>query len=305
MCSCSAVDYVTVGPDRIYTSDYAGKGIGSITYGGAQGNATGFFAQLPDGGTPQGLIEGADGAIYFTETGGKLSKLLPQTSQSTGASALITQWNDFLVGTVSTVGALSDGKGALWFTENNNASVVRMTTWGSILTRTPLTSGSQPNALALGNDGSTVWVTEKSSNKIAALDGNGTLLSEYAVPASCGSAPNFIALGGDGNMYFTEHPGTGVQGYLGIMTPSGGITCARNPDLGDSIGIAEGPDGNIWIAEYQAAALVKYDVVAHTMSAPVPLAGHVAGNPVTLVLGADGQLWFPTDPGHTMGAYHP
>ena len=275
---------MAIGADRVY---YSGSGgIGAVTYGGTAQSGV----SVSDGAVPQGMTEGINGAIYYAEAGKHLNEFEPSgTSQGT-----ITSWNDFEVTSYGTNSVVSDPNGNLWFAEDNNSAVIEMSPWGSLLARTALSSGGQPWHLAIGADAASIWVTERTANKIAKLNLSGSLLAEYNLPATnCGSSPNDITLGGDGNMYFTEDVGTGVQGYIGQVTSSGTISCVVNPNTGNSTGIAEGPDGNIWIAEHEADAIVKFNLSTQTFGTPFSTASE-GGNPEVMALGADGQLWFIT-----------
>lgn len=188
----------------------------------------------------------------------------------------------------------------LWFAEYNNDSVVRMTTWGSLLSRTSLSSGSHPLALAVAADGNSVWATENGSNKIAEFSMSGALLGEVAV--ATGSKPDDIAAGTDDNMYFTEDVGNGVQSYIGKVTQARSISYAAAPAVGPTSGMASVPDGNIWFMENQYPAIVRYDLSTGVMTQH-PIEGY--GNPQGLVAGADGQFWFVTNPGGYIVSYHP
>lgn len=286
-----ATQFVAVGENYIYWA--SGDAIGAVTYTGAVQEGQ----HSPDGDTINGMIEGTNGAMYYAETGPNLSELLPTAGESQGT---FTQWNDFLVTTGDTNAVISDPNGVLWFTEISNASVIRMTTWGSLLTRTALTASGAPRHLTVGSDNDSVWVTENAANKIAKLALTGALVAEYSLPANCGSGPNDIAVGSDGNVYFTES--TTGQGYLGQVTPSGAITCYENPQSGSTTGIVEGPDGNIWVAEHDAGYLVKFNVTTHTFGTPIAVP---TGKPQVLVLGADQEIWLATYPGGYVLSFQP
>jgi streptogramin lyase len=286
--------FMAVGPDRIY---YSGTGgIGAVTYDGLK--QTGVA--VPDGSVPAGLTEGVNGAIYYAGSSEHLAEFEP-TGTTQGN---FTLWNDFGVTSAGTNSVASDPNGALWFAEHNNNSVVAMTTWGSLLFRTTLASGSQPWHLAVGADRASMWVTERLGNKIAKLSLSGALVGEYAIPAGCGSAPNDIALGGDGNMYFSEDVANSVYAFIGQVTPSGTITCVQDPNIGDSTGIAEGPDGNIWILEHYANGLVKFNLSTQTFGSVYSTYAQGVGSGQVMALGADGELWFITSSNY-MVAFKP
>lgn len=292
---------ITVGPDRLYFTELAANKLGSITYSGVFGAEV----TLPDAAaSPGDVAEGIDGSIWFTEaTGSQVGALSPAT-QRTGT---ITTWNDFGVTSASTAMIISDPLGVLWVGEFSNASVLRMTTWGSLLSRTTLT-GSQPSGMAVGSDNATVWVAEEGGNKIAKLNSSGTLLAEYAVPS--GSSPYFIATGPDGNEYFTENvsaDGVLRQGYIGKVTPSGTMTMTPLPHLGSAAGIAAGPDGNMWFVEYNTPqpAMAQFNIATSAITEyAIPGPANTV-RPQRLVFAPDGQFWFTTDNYNTVDSFHP
>lgn len=287
---------IATGPDRIYFANNSPSGVGWISYQG-QFDSSGAFTN--DNGAANGITEGADGSMYFTEsTGSGLGRLSPNIAG--GGTGAITLWNDFGVSSIGTNNVVSDPNGVLWFTEFNNNSVVRMTTWGSLLSRTTLGAGAHPLSIAVSADGSSVWVTEYSANKIAKFNLSGTLLGEYDVTQ--GSAPDDIAAGVDGNMYFTEDILNGTS-YLGKVTYAGSIAYQAAPYTGAMSGIAPGPDGNMWFMEFSTPAIVQYNISTGVMTPHKLPSGY--GQPQGVVAGGDGQLWFIENPGSAIGSYHP
>lgn len=284
---------LAVGPDRLYYTLYSSNLVGSVSYSGVMG------PQISAPSNPNDIVEGVNGGMYVALYG--VSALGELAEDSFGGSIFGT-WNDFGVGSGGEAGVASDPNGVLWYAESNNNSVVRMTTYGSLLSRTQLAAGAVPGRIAVGADGNSVYVTEEATNKIAKLDLNGNLLTE--TPVSQGNTPTYIAAGQDGNMYFTEYLGgtcTG-SGYIGKLTSSGSLTMISVPSCGNQ-GIARGNDGNIWYLDHVGNKLYQLNISTDATTAYALPSGLVGA--YTLVSGADGQLWFTTQNSPYVTSFQP
>jgi virginiamycin B lyase len=254
-------------------------------------------------GNPEKLVEGANGGIYAAlATSGGLGEL---AEDSFGGDTFGT-WNDFGVTTVGTGSVVSDPNGVLWYAEPGNNSLIRMTTYGSLLSRVTLASGAAPYGLTVGPDQASIYVTEYATNAIAKYDLNGNLLSTTAVTS--GSGPNQITSGSDGNVYFTEYTSatcTGT-GYIGKLTPAGVLTMIATPDCG-GFGITSGSDGNIWFLNGEVDSVEQYNVTTGALT-PYTITSGCTGarrHPYDIVSGADGQLWFTCQNGPYVTAFQP
>ena len=85
---------------------------------------------------------------------------------------------------------VSGPDGALWFTENGNNQIGRITTAGDFTEYPIPTATSGPFGIASGPDGA-LWFTENAGNKIGRIATDGTV-TEFPVPtanASPSSSP--------------------------------------------------------------------------------------------------------------------
>lgn len=127
------------------------------------------------------------------------------------------------------------------------------------------------------------------SQATSPLAKRGATIREFSIPPGSG-APS-IVLGPSNAMWFTQ-PGTYPTykvNSIGRMTPDGATKTfpVRLSQCG-LIGLAVGPDGAIWLAEYQSGKIGRMlpdGVLANEFALPKL-------NPVFIINGPDGALWF-------------
>jgi len=266
-------------------------------------------------GTPNGIMAGSDGALWFTElVGNKIGRI-------TTAAA----FTEFTVPTTVTGGPYFTSSGpsgiaagpdsALWFTEVVGNKIGRISTSGSITefaVPTTVASGtygtsSAPQGIAAGSDGA-LWFTELAGNKIGRISTTGTV-TEFPVPTAA-SSPSFIASGPDGALWFTE----AVANKIGRITVAGTITEFPIPTATSAPGyIVAGPDGALWFSEVAgnkigristAGAVTEYPLVASLPGLPnntQSASGILCGLPEQITVGADGALWFAENTSNCVG----
>ncbi len=168
------------------------------------------------GGTPQGIVAGPDGNLWFTETwGNKIGRIT--------TAGVITE---FTVPTDSSLGNIAAGPdGNLWFTEENGNKIGRITTGGVITEFAIPTAGSYPVDITTGPDGN-LWFNEDGGNKIGQITTAG-VITEFAIPTT-GGTPCGITVGLDGNIWFAEGYGNKIgRVFLGgpaiQLPPDGAI----------------------------------------------------------------------------------
>ena len=266
---------ITAGPDgNLWFTDLRADFIGRIT---TSGHISEFH--VPNdavlepwksqgyGQAPDNITTGPDGNLWFTEfatdrvvqilPNGKFGKdyVLPRHPglPATDADASAPDW--------ITTGA----DGNLWFTESRFGGgplvgnrVTRLTLDG-VFTEFPIpTVDSRPHGIALGTDGR-LWFTEEAANNIAAVATSGQI-TEYAIPTA-GTFPEQIVQGPDGAMWFTEGagsaPGLGRIDVSGIVSEFASPTPPSTPQGIGAVGIALGPDSNIWFTEIQPNTIIR------------------------------------------------
>ena len=127
------------------------------------------------------------------------------------------------------------------------------------------------------------------SRALAAPAKPGATITEFSVVP--GSGPPFILLGPSNAMWYTQ-PGkypTYTANSVGRMTAGGAMaTFPVRPSQSGMVGFAFGPDGAIWIAEYQSGTIGRMlptGVLTNEFANP-------KFAPVFIVNGPDGALWF-------------
>lgn len=115
-------------------------------------------------------------------------------------------------------------------------------------------------------------------------------------------SPTAISVGLDGNLWFTVW-----SGALGRVTPAGTYTffSVPSPDTGigedaDLLGIAAGPDGNVWFTNRGAGAVGRLDPSSGdvTYFGPRPtITSFPISGAADLVAGPDGSLWYASTGG--------
>ena len=127
--------------------------------------------------------------------------------------------------------------GALWFTNNGNNSIGRITTTGDghELHRPGIDA---PSGIAAGPDGA-LWFTNSGNNSIGRITTTGTVtkLHRHRHQAPTGSRPDPTARSGSPTAATTRSDGSPRPGRSRNYTGAG---------IDDPIGITAGPDGALW-----------------------------------------------------------
>jgi virginiamycin B lyase len=154
--------------------------------------------------------------------------------------------------------------------------------------------GPQARGIATGADGG-LWVTEPVAYRLAQVPTSGSPIQEFAPPSSPCTAPParfcmaYFAADGAGNLWFTE-PTRNTLGRINPLDPTHTIVEFRLPSCGVDgcfpLGIATGPDGNVW-----------FTMVGGGIGRVTPI-GAISEFPITgvspqgIAPGADGQIYF-------------
>jgi virginiamycin B lyase len=253
------LDQIAVGSDnRLYFTEPRDDQIGSIDpfnpstslveYGTGDG--------MTPGARPEGITQGPDGLIWFTEAGlGKIGRLNP------AGTPKITEYpNVALGGGPSDITTGPDG--ALWFTEAVAGSVRQITTSGFISNPFPATAGSGPSGITNGPGG--LWFTESNTNAIGRIT-TGGVVSEFP---GTGAGPSAIAVGRDGALWFTESEAHSI----GRITSGGAITNHfPTPTAGsEPSDVTGGPDGALWFTERAADKIGRIETALPAPPPPPP-----------------------------------
>ena len=202
--------------------------------------------------------------------------------------------------------------GNMWFTNNANNSIGRITPGGAVTyfavptsSVSPSTSGPGLFAIAAGPDGN-MWFTALYENFVGKVTPAG-VITTYPVPTA-NSMPYGVTAGPDGNIWFTLDnangigritPG-GVMAEFPIPTPgSPGPTeiVADNNCVMCGFGITAGPLESLWFTIPAANLVGRITMTGVVSTLPVATAPPVSmpvGTNVTIgaiTAGDDGNLW--------------
>ncbi|HYR45435.1 MAG TPA: hypothetical protein VER78_00425, partial [Thermoanaerobaculia bacterium] len=155
----------------------------------------------------------------------------------------------FLTAIASSLDIAAGSDGALWFTDEIDNKIGRITTAGAVAEFTIPTAASNPIGIAAGPDGA-LWFTEFGANahKIGRITTAGAF-TEFPIPDGLQSIA--IAAGPDGALWFTAG-----ANRIGRITIAGVITefTVCTPGI-LPVGIAAGPDAALWFTESSGNAI--------------------------------------------------
>jgi virginiamycin B lyase len=220
---------------------------------------------------PSAITTGPDGALWFTEAGGKIGRIAAREG--------LTEFPIKGGGILHSITTGPDG--ALWFTEFTSNKIGRIPA-NATAENLQLIEFAVPGPLGIttGPDGA-LWFTEGVAGKIGRITTTGTV-TEFAAPTAKGGE---ITTGPDGALWFT-----GVRGKIGRVTTTGAVTEFTIPPEDSSPGgITAGPDGALWLTEPVSGKIVRMttDGKITEFSLPDPNA-----QPWGITTGPDGALWF-------------
>jgi streptogramin lyase len=224
---------------------------------------------------PEGISVGPDGNLWVAQ-----SKESSDTISKVTTAGAVTPYkltSPFSCPTYIAAG--SNEEGALWFTDDCNHQIGRITP-GGVTTAYNFPSGVSLAAIVAGPDGN-MWFAMEGTSKIGKITPSGTI-SEYALPA--GSKPAGIVAGPDGNLWFTDY-GTS---RVGKITTSGTITEYALPSGSLPYGIASGPDGKLWFTDYGTSRVGKITTSGTITEYALPS----GSEPRAIAAGPAASLWF-------------
>ena len=236
---------------------------------------------------PNGVVSGADAAIWFTEEGAsKIGRLSPATGAVTGEFPTLTA-------NAGPAGITSLGN-FLWFTEQNANRIGRISTITTVIEEFSTgMSGARPNAIVAGADGA-LYFTERGTGKLGRVDaatGNVTEILNVTL-----SGPAGIVRGPDDNLWVTESG----SDRIGRFNPNSGILTRfqlPNGATAQPTGITVGPDNFIWFTMPARNRIGKID--PFNSNAITEYSAGIATNsrPNYITTGSDGNLWYTSQSG--------
>jgi virginiamycin B lyase len=237
---------IVAGPDgALWFIESTANNIGRIT---TSGTISEYPIPTANSG-PRFITSGPDGALWFTENAGN------QIGRIT-TSGVITELS-VPTASAGVLGIAPGPDGALWFTESTGNKIGRVTTSGVFTEYVIPTAASGPRSIVAGSDGA-LWFTEVIANNIGRITTTGSF-SEYLVPSlpSTSSSPYDITAGPDGALWFTELLFTAV----GRISTTGVVSSYPGGAGLYAIGIATGPDNDIWITKQSGSRIAKGQIL--------------------------------------------
>ena len=174
--------------------------------------------------------------------------------------------------------------GNIWFVESGDGEVDKFVPSTQTFTRYAIPSGTSSNPQDIVSDGTNLWISEESSNKIAKVSTSGSF-TEYTVPTSS-SQPFGVTVGSDGSIWFSEYAGNKIGHFL----PSTATfieyaipTTSSHPE-----GMAVGADGNVWTVENSGNNVTEVTSFGSVLEVGIPTGSSA---PTDVTLGPDNLIW--------------
>jgi sugar lactone lactonase YvrE len=112
--------------------------------------------------------------------------------------------------------------------------------------------------LAAGADNAIWFFSGEGGSKVARMSTSGTMLSERQIPDTAFDA----AVGNDGNVWFTTASRSHQSSLIEMTSPKTYSVVKAEKKYKACVmdGLANGPDGNLWIGGYAANSQCSYGV---------------------------------------------
>jgi streptogramin lyase len=184
--------------------------------------------------------------------------------------------------------------GNLWFTQASN-KIARMSPEGQLLGE--YDGGLSGNGkIVTGPDGN-LWFTQCGANQIGRLTIAG-MLTNFPIAAEM-ACPMSIVVGSDGNLWFTEL----LSHRVGRITPDGRLDSFPLQEEVRPNSITVGPDGDLYFSEFWGNRIARMST-AGGLIAEYPVATPDSG-PAGITSGPDGAIWFALIKAHKIGRLAP
>lgn len=225
-------------------------------------------------GRPSAITAGPDGALWFTEAGGKIGRIT--------IDGKITEFPIKGGGVLHSITTGPDG--ALWFTNFTSKKIGRIpasaTAENFQLIEFAVPASSGPLGITIGPDGA-LWFTEAAGGNIGRITTAGAVTEFPIAVAKTGE----ITSGPDGALWLAY-----FRGKIGRVTTSGTITeFTLSTEKSSPGGITTGPDGALWFTESVGGKIVRMTTDGKTTEFALP---NPNAQPWGITTGPDGALWF-------------
>jgi virginiamycin B lyase len=280
-----ALWFTTVGPDKALWVIDSGvdTGVGWIDRVGTAGMVTIYNSTVITYGIGD-ITAGPDGALWFSMYSaiGKITTAGVVTSY-TGSSVSAAQ------------GITVRPDNALWFTNDGNNSIGRITTAGVISSHGGDVSPGP--SITAGPDGA-LWFPNRGTDSIGRITTAG-VITNYIDPRIVD--PEGITVGPDDALWFTnDNFNDYADNSIGRITTSGVITTYTSNTITSPGGITAGPDGALWFTN-------GTDLIGRitTSGAITNYTASTIYEPTDITAGPDGALWFINSYNNSIGRITP
>jgi streptogramin lyase len=235
--------------------------------------------EQPDDPTPDDIIVGPNGNLWFTESG------VDRIGEIT-TSGVITEFTTPTADSEPT-GLAVGSDGNIWFTESGTNDIGRITPSGTIKEFTTADLDlSSTDKMVLGSNGSLWFIAydNDGDSEAAEVDTAGKVTA-----FQISSSPNDLTVGPDGNIWLAS------SGEIDQVTPNGTLTAFTIPTGDDASAITVGPDGAFWFALDGTNQLGRMTTGGVFSEFALPEPGATDGSTISidaLATGPDGNLWF-------------
>jgi virginiamycin B lyase len=231
---------------------------------------TGDSALCTSGRSPQQIVAGPDGALWFTAASSEVGRM----TTAGGLSLVPTPGTGTRLPESIAVGP----DGALWYVDAFGPTLGRVTTAFGFSTFAD--TGYRPEAVATGPDGG-LWVVESTGNAVSRFATGGSV-SRFPLPPKTTAPTSSIAAGPDGRLWFTGATTLGAITTAGVRSsyplPGGAGGCPS--------ALATKAGERIWFADY-----CRDRVGRATTAGAVEWYAFAGGGPEAIAFGPDGNLW--------------
>jgi virginiamycin B lyase len=235
---------------------------------------TGDSALCASGRSPQQIVAGPDGALWFTAASSEVGRM----TTSGGLSLVPTPGSGTRLPESITLGP----DGALWYVDTFGPTLGRVTT--AFAFSSFADSGYRPEGVATGPDGA-LWVVESTGSAVSRFTTAGAV-SRFPLPAATTAPTSSIARGPDDRLWFTGRKAIGAITTAGVRSsyPLPGATGGCPSALATRSG------QRVWFADY-----CRDRVGSASVTGAIDWYAFPGGGPGAISFGPDGNLWIGLD----------
>jgi streptogramin lyase len=214
------------------------------------------------------------------------------TAVASPSGPSISEFETGLTPGVGLWGIAAGPDGNLWFTEETNNAVGRVTPGAVITEFTAGFPAGSPRGIVTGADGN-LWVAQAGGDGAIARVTKAGVVTEFPVPTP--GDPTDIAAGPDGNLWYVDP----TANLVSRITRDGSITeftTGLDPAAAPTA-ITKGPDGKLWFTEKGTGRIGRISTGGTITEFTSGLSG--SAEPADIATGPDGNVWFTlnADPG--------